>query len=188
MTSVPPAGRSEACMPPAVVLIMGVSGSGKTTVGRAIAERLACPYVEADDLHPPANREKMARGEPLDDPDRWPWLDALRAEIEHALRHRDDGRVNLVITCSALKRRYRDRLRRADEPIALVFLDADRATLEKRLQGRGGHFFPAKLLESQLGTLETPEPEENAIVLDADAPLDHLVDTVTHRVTASMPR
>lgn len=164
-------------MTPAMVLIMGVSASGKTTLGRALAERFACRFVDADDLHPPANREKMARGEPLDDHDRRPWLDAIRGEIDAAL-HRSGEGVELVITCSALRRRYRERLRRPAEPILLVHLHADRETLRQRLASRADHFFPLSLLDSQLDTLEPPEEEEAAFPLDAAAPLTELIAAV----------
>jgi gluconokinase len=164
-------------MTPAVVLIMGVSASGKTTLGRAVAERLASRFIDADDLHPPSNREKMARGEPLDDHDRLPWLDAIRSEIDDALRRNGEG-VELVITCSALRRRYRERLRSPAEPILLVYLEADRETLQKRLESRADHFFPRSLLDSQLQTLEPPGAEEAAVTLDGGAPLAELVEAV----------
>jgi gluconokinase len=164
-------------MTPAVVLIMGVSASGKTTLGRALAERFACRFVDADDLHPPANREKMARGEPLDDHDRRPWLDAIRSEIDAALQWSGEG-VELVITCSALRRRYRERLRRTTEPILLVYLQADRETLRQRLEARVDHFFPLSLLDSQLQTLEPPEEGEAAVTLDAAASITELVEAV----------
>ncbi|MFW5681866.1 MAG: gluconokinase [Phycisphaeraceae bacterium] len=174
-------------MTPAVILIMGVSGSGKTTLGRALAKRLACRFVDADDLHPPANREKMARGEPLDDHDRLPWLDAIRREIQHALQREDASGVDLVITCSALKRSYRDHLRHADEPVTLVHLGADRSTLMGRLSSRRDHFFPADLLDSQLDTLEPPTEDENVLELYASQPLDKLVDAILRQLTASPP-
>lgn len=174
-------------MTPAVILIMGVSGSGKTTLGRALAVRLACRFVDADDLHPPANREKMARGEPLNDGDRLPWLDAIRREMEAALQREHASGVDLVITCSALKRSYRDRLRRPGEAVALVHLDADRSTLRGRLSSRRDHFFPADLLDSQLATLEPPTEEERVLTLDASQPLDKLVDAVQRQLAASPP-
>ncbi|MYV99587.1 gluconokinase [Streptomyces sp. SID3343] len=145
---------------PHVVVVMGVSGTGKSTVGRLLADRLSVPYAEADDFHPPANIAKMSAGIPLDDDDRAPWLDAIGA---WAHDHADSGGV---VSCSALKRAYRDRLSRAAPGIVLLHLVGDRALIADRLRRRQGHFMPETLLDSQLATLEPLDPDERGIVLD----------------------
>src|SRR3982750_3854146 len=142
------------------VVIMGVSGSGKTTVGAALAVRLGLRFVDGDALHPEANVAKMAAGTPLTDDDRWPWLDAVGAVLA-------DGQV--VVACSALRRVYRDRLRAAAPDIQFVYLRVPRDVLEERMSHRA-HFMPVTLLDSQLATLEPPEPDERAITIDAAAP------------------
>ena len=144
---------------------MGVSGSGKTTVGSALAARLGLRFVDADDLHPAANVEKMAAGIPLTDEDRWPWLDAVGAVLA-------DGPV--VVACSALRRVYRDRLRAAAPALRLVYLHGSRELLAERM-GHRDHFMPVALLDSQLATLEVPGPDEDAIALDIAAPVDAIV-------------
>jgi gluconokinase len=149
---------------PQIVVIMGVSGSGKTSVGRRLAAALGWVYAEGDDFHPPANVKKMAGGTPLTDADRWPWLDAIgRWMVAEAA----EGR-SAVVSCSALKRRYRDRLRMAWPALRLVYLRVDRQELERRLAVRLEHFFPAKLLDSQLRDLEPPQADEQAIVASGD--------------------
>src|SRR4051794_35266860 len=128
---------------PIAVVVMGVSGSGKSTVGAALAARLGVPFHDADEFHPAANVAKMSAGNPLTDEDRWPWLDAIGAALAEAGR---EGR-SIVVGCSALKRVYRDRLRTAAQrPLVFVHLTGSRATLEKRMQTRTGHFMPASLL------------------------------------------
>lgn len=137
---------------------MGVSGSGKTTVGRVLADELGWTFLDADDFHPPANVAKMAAGVALSDEDRSPWLDRLAGE----LRALDERRRNVVLACSALKQEYRDRLKRAGE-LRWAYLKGDAATIEPRLATRRDHYMPASLLASQFATLE--EPAE-AIVVD----------------------
>jgi gluconokinase len=145
-----------------VVVVMGVSGSGKTTLGSRLADALAMPFEEGDSLHPPANIAKMKAGAPLTDADRAPWLDAVAGWIEGRAI---DGRGG-VVSCSALKRAYRDRLRRADAGgLFFVLLDPDAAVLRDRLVRRQHHFMPASLLDSQLATLERPTPDEGVLVL-----------------------
>ncbi|MEN9620476.1 MAG: hypothetical protein RL499_669 [Actinomycetota bacterium] len=156
--------------PAAVVVLMGVSGAGKTTVGLAAAERAGVRFIDADALHPPSNVAKMAAGEPLGDADRAPWLDAVAAVLVTD--------APCIVACSALKAAYRDRLR-ADAPHAhFALLEPDRLTLEGRVAAREGHFMPAALLDSQLATLEPPTPSENVLVLDAARPLDDLAAAV----------
>ncbi len=151
---------------------MGVSGCGKSSVGERLAIALGCPYVEGDSLHPVKNVEKMSKGIPLNDEDRWPWLDEIGRRLGAG---RQEG---IVISCSALKKIYRDRLRAfSDGRLAFVFLEGSRAVLESRMKSRTGHFMPASLLDSQLSTLESPSAEPGVITVDIDGPLDGIVDT-----------
>lgn len=169
-----PAAASAATLH--VLMVMGVSGSGKTTIGEGLAGRLGWPYRDADDFHPPANKAKMAAGTPLTDEDRWPWLDAIRAWIDE---HRRAG-THGVVTCSALKRVYRDRLVGDRSDVRIVYLQGSRALLAERMGSRHGHFMPASLLESQLATLEPPGPDEHPITVSiADTPeamIDQILD------------
>lgn len=145
-----------------IIVVMGVCGSGKTTVGRDLARAIGADFIEGDDLHPTSNRAKMSSGQPLTDADRWPWLDAIAAEARRlaaASRH-------VVVSCSALRRAYRDRLRTAGVVVHFIHLTGTPDLLADRMAGRTGHFMPAGLLASQLATLEHPEPDENAAVLD----------------------
>jgi gluconokinase len=142
-----------------IIVVMGVSGAGKTTVGTALASALGWPFVEADDLHTPEHIEKMRRGDPLDDADRGPWLQAVAARM----RDLKDG----VVACSALRARYRATLRVRDD-VHFVFLDVPRPVLGRRLAHRKGHYMPPSLLPSQLGTLERPD---DAVVIEGDPPV-----------------
>jgi gluconokinase len=155
------------------VVVMGVSGSGKTTVGEALAAALGVPFVDGDALHPAANVAKMAAGIPLDDADRAPWLDAIAAVLA-------TGPV--VVACSALKRAYRDRLRAGSPELELVFLEVDPATLLDRMTHRR-HFMPPSLLDSQLAALEPPALDEHAITVDGALPLVEVVETLTERTS-----
>ena len=148
----------------AVLVIMGVAGSGKSTIGRLLADRLGWELAEGDELHPEANVAKMAAGQPLTDADRWPWLARVRAWIDE---HVAAGRPG-VITCSALKRAYRDVLR--DPHVVFVHLAGTRDQLAPRLAARRGHFMPVSLLDSQLADLEPPGPDERALTVDISAP------------------
>jgi len=143
---------------------MGVAGSGKSTLGAALAEELGAAFLEGDDFHAPESVARMRAGIPLTDEDRWPWLD----RVGRALGERLAGEQVVVAACSALKRAYRNRLRESvPAPLAFAFLDADRAELLRRLTHRPHHYMPASLLDSQLATLERPQPDELAITLDA---------------------
>ena len=153
-----------------IVLVTGVAGSGKTTVGAALAERLGWDFVEGDALHPPASVAKMARGEALTDRDRDPWLATLAGEVDARLR---DG-PPAVIATSVLKQRYRDRLRVADPRVALVFLQTSPDLARRRVTARAGHFFGPDLVASQFAALEPPDPA-HAIVLPASAPVAEIV-------------
>jgi gluconokinase len=152
-----------------VVVVMGVSGSGKTTVGRDLADRLEVEYGEADDFHPQANVDKMAAGEALDDDDRAPWLAAIGSWMA------ERGERGAVVSCSALKRQYRDTLRDAAPGAVFLHVHGSRELLEERLEGRSGHFMPPSLLTSQLETLEPLAPDERGVVLDVDQPVDEVV-------------
>lgn len=152
-----------------IVVVMGVSGAGKTTVGRLLAGLIGAEFAEGDSFHPATNIAKMSNGTPLDDADRLPWLAAIAAAIDRA---RGNGR-GLVVTCSALKRAYRDILIGARGGVALVYLSGSRALIQRRLAARKGHFMPPALLESQFAALQEPEPAERAIMVDvAAAPAD----------------
>jgi carbohydrate kinase (thermoresistant glucokinase family) len=156
-----------------IVIVMGVSGSGKSSIGRQLAARLGGSFLEGDDYHPAANVAKMASGKPLDDADRWPWLARV---AEGILRLRREGMV--VAACSALKRSYRDRLRLLlEEPVCFVCLNPERSVLEERLHRRPGHFMPPSLLDSQLQTLELPQSDETALIVTDDGPPTALVET-----------
>ncbi|MDQ8045702.1 MAG: gluconokinase [Solirubrobacteraceae bacterium] len=161
---------------PTVLVVMGVSGSGKTTTGRALADRLGWPFQEGDALHPAANIAKMAAGTPLTDVDRAPWLAAVAARISSQLAEGGSG----VVTCSALRRRYRDQLR-GDHPagaVRFVYLRAPAGPIHQRLADRTGHFMPASLLGSQVEALEPPDADEHALVVDALRPVGEQVDDV----------
>ena len=156
----------------AVLIVMGVTGVGKSTIAEAVAERLGWPFQEGDALHPPSNIQKMHSGVPLDDADRAPWLDAVRRWIDARVAAGEPG----LITCSALKRAYRERLVEGREDVRLLYLHADRAVLEARLARRTGHFMPPSLLESQLATLEEPSPDERPIVVQVHGPLPETIE------------
>jgi gluconokinase len=143
-----------------IIVLMGVSGCGKSTIGGLLAGRLGWPLEEGDDLHPAANVAKMAAGHPLTDEDRWPWLQRIRDWIDE--REAGDGAG--IVTCSALRRRYRDVLR--DDHVYFVYLHGTREQLLARLTARQGHFMPPSLLDSQLATLEPPGDDEQAIRID----------------------
>ena len=161
-------------------VVMGVAGCGKSTIAAALAGALEVQFVEGDELHPPGNVRKMAAGIPLTDEDRAPWLAAL-ADRLRAARDRDRG---LVMTCSALKRRYRDVLRGGDPDARFIFLDGPRALVAERLASRTGHYMPASLLDSQFAALEKPGPDENALYCDICDSADDIVADLVTRVRA----
>ncbi len=154
-----------------IAVVMGVAGSGKSTIGRALADDIGADFLEGDKFHPAANIAKMSRGEPLTDEDRWPWLDRLADELARA---RSDGR-SAVLASSALKRVYRDRLRRGAPDLRLVYLKGDKSVIGERLRARKNHFMPAGLLDSQFAALEEPGPDEAPIVIDVTPPLHTLM-------------
>ncbi len=164
-----------------ILVVMGVSGSGKTTVARGLAERLGWRFQEGDALHPPANVAKMSAGTPLSDADRWPWLAAIAAVIDG---WRDAG-VSGVVTCSALKRAYRAVLMGGRPDVRLVYLAGDKALIAGRMAARKGHFMPAALLDSQFAALEPPWAEENPIVVDIGPAPEVLVEGLVARLGAT---
>jgi gluconokinase len=152
------------------IVVMGVSGSGKSTVGAALAQRLRVPFGDADDFHPPANIAKMTSGQALNDDDRYPWLEAIGKWLAE---HGEGG----VMSCSALKRKYRDQLRRHCADTEFLHLAGTLEVISKRQASRPGHFMPASLLESQFQTLEPLESDEGGITIDVDQNIDSIVET-----------
>lgn len=156
-----------------IIIIFGVSGAGKTTVGKLLAREIGWRFIEADDFHPTANIEKMRSGRPLTDGDRWPWLERLQQQIEQLL----SARENAVLACSALKRAYRDRLHVNDE-VKFVFLRGNYALIEKELRSRHGHFMDANLLQSQFDDLEEPQPDENVLTIELGGTPKEIVEEI----------
>jgi len=158
-----------------ILLVMGVSGSGKTTVAETLAAELSVEFLEGDKLHPRANVEKMKSGTPLTDDDRWPWLGAIAAKIDE---WRAEGKAG-VITCSALKRSYRDILIGSRPRVRLVYLQGSHELVHRRMAARRGHFMPVGLLDSQFATLQEPGPDERPIVADiGGAPAEIVADII----------
>jgi carbohydrate kinase (thermoresistant glucokinase family) len=164
------------------LVVMGVSGCGKSTVGRSLAEALGLPFVEGDDLHPPRNVALMAAGTPLTDDDRQDWLQAVADTLA---AHAQQG---VVVSCSALKRAYRDQLRQAAPELMLVHLHGDGELLKRRLRGRQGHYMPPSLLPSQLQTLEPPQADERAFSADVAETPSRIVAQLFHRIRALTAR
>ena len=158
---------------PLAVVVMGVSGCGKTTLGERLAQELGATFIEGDAFHPPDNVARMAAGIALTDADRQGWLETLAGQLRDAAQ----ARRRVVLGCSALKRRYRDTLRSGASGLRLVHLHGTRELLAKRLAERRGHYMPASLLDSQLATLEPPGPDDRAITLDIELATDTLVQT-----------
>jgi gluconokinase len=167
--------------PPCALVVMGVSGSGKTTIADKLAERLGWTCEDGDKYHPKSNVEKMSAGHPLTDEDRWPWLNAIADEIERVCR----ARGHVVVACSALKRTYRDVLLRGRDDVRIVFLNGTQQLIARRLSLRKDHFMPPGLLDSQFRTLEPPGLDENAIDVSIDAPVDMIVDDIVNKLQAT---
>ncbi len=157
-----------------VIVIMGVSGSGKTTVAERVSATLGWTFQEGDQLHPAANVAKMASGQPLDDADRAPWLAIIAEWIDARLHTGQDA----IITCSALKRRYREQIGNGKPGVQIVYLHGDHATLEAHINARHHEFMPATLLDSQLDTLEEPTPDEHVITVNVETTIEHTVADV----------
>ena len=155
---------------PPQIVVMGVSGSGKTTAGEALGARLGLRYSDADGFHPQANVDKMAAGHPLTDDDRWPWLDRIGEWLDS---YRETG---AIVSCSALRRVYRDRIRRHVPDAIFVHLAGPQLLVRERMQHRRDHFMPASLLQSQYDTLEQLEPDERGVILDLAQPVPAIVD------------
>jgi gluconokinase len=163
------------------MVVMGVAGSGKTTIGEALALAIGATYVDGDQLHPQANIAKMSAGIPLSDEDRWPWL----AKVGETLR---PGRATVIVGCSALKRVYRNFITEsAGAPVLFIYLDGSRELISRRMRERTGHFMPESLLDSQFATLEPPGANENAVAVAIDAPLDQIVKSIIGK-TRDMPQ
>ena len=170
--------NGEACEPPCALIVMGVSGSGKSTIAASLAERLNWTFEDGDRFHPASNVAKMSAGQPLTDMDRWPWLMAIADEIDRVCL----AGKHAVIACSALKRAYRDVLVHGRSDVRMIFLNGTQALIARRLTQRKGHFMPPGLLESQFETLEPPEPGENPVTVSIDASVDAIVDDIVRQL------
>ena len=163
-----------------IVIVFGVSGAGKTTIGKLLAEQLGWRFYEGDDFHPRANIEKMRSGRPLTDEDRWPCLERLREQITRSFTAKE----NAVLACSALKRAYRDRLHVSDD-VKFVFLRGNYALIEKQLRQRRGHFMNPALLKSQFADLEEPESDEDAVTIELGRTPEELVEEIKARLSST---
>jgi gluconokinase len=160
------------------IVVMGVAGSGKTTIGEKLAERLGWPYQDGDRFHPKVNVEKMSAGHPLSDEDRWPWLQAIADEIDTICKKAE----HVVIGCSALKRAYRDVLVHGRDDVRIVYLEGTQALIARRLKARKGHFMPPTLLESQFNALQPPSADEHPVTVSIDASVDAVVDDILRKL------
>jgi gluconokinase len=168
---------------PCALVVMGVSGSGKTTIASKLAERLHWPFEDGDKFHPKSNVAKMSAGQPLTDEDRWPWLNAIADEIERICKAGEHA----VIACSALKRTYRDVLMRGRNDVRLVYLSGTQELIARRLALRKNHFMPPGLLESQFKTLEVPAADEHPVTVSIDASVDAIVDDIVLKLGLHPP-
>jgi gluconokinase len=166
---------------PCALIVMGVAGSGKTTIGESLAARMSWRYEDADTFHPASNVAKMSAGHPLTDEDRWPWLKAIAAEIDRACTAGE----RLVIGCSALRRVYRDVLVHGRDDVRFVYLEGTQALIADRLGQRKGHFMPPGLLASQFQTLEPPTSDERAVTVSIDAQAEVIVDRIISQLSQS---
>jgi gluconokinase len=162
---------------------MGVSGSGKSTIAERLGARLGWAFEDGDRFHPKSNVEKMRTGHPLTDEDRWPWLQAIADEIERTCK----AGSHVVIACSALKRSYRDVLVHGRADVRIVYLEGSRAVIAERLTARKGHFMPPGLLDSQFGTLQPPDTDENPVQVSIDASVDKIVDAIVAQLPIAGP-
>jgi len=166
---------------PCALVVMGVSGSGKSTIADKLGERLGWRYEDGDKLHPASNVAKMSAGHPLTDEDRWPWLQAIADEIDRLCQAGEHG----VIACSALKRAYRDVLVHGRNDVRMVYLNGGKELIAERLARRKHHFMPPGLLDSQFETLEPPGADENPLTVSIDASVDEIVDTIVRQLKPS---
>jgi gluconokinase len=166
---------------PCALIVMGVSGSGKSTIADQLAERIGWRCEDGDKFHPASNIAKMSAGHPLTDEDRWPWLQAIADEIDRLCKAGERA----VIACSALKRAYRDILVHGRDDVRIVYLDGTQQLIADRLAKRKGHFMPAGLLESQFKTLEPPAREENPLTVSIDGSVDAIVDDIVRQLGIS---
>ncbi|MEA2837051.1 MAG: gluconokinase [Bradyrhizobium sp.] len=166
---------------PCAIVVMGVAGSGKTTIGEKLAEQLGRPYEDGDKFHPKRNVEKMSAGQPLTDEDRWPWLQAIADEIDRVCSRGE----TVVISCSALKRAYRDVLVHGRDDVRIVYLDGSHDLIASRLAARKGHFMPPTLLQSQVKTLQPPGPDENPVTVSIDAPVEEIVADIVRKLATA---
>jgi carbohydrate kinase (thermoresistant glucokinase family) len=166
------------------LIVMGVAGSGKSTIGEALAAQLGWRYEDGDSFHPASNVAKMSAGQPLTDEDRWPWLKAIADEIDRLVA----AHKCAVVACSALRRIYREILVHGRHDIGIVYLEGTQALIADRLGRRKGHFMPAGLLASQFKTLEPPTPDERPITVSIDAPVDTIVDAIISQLNSSPSR
>jgi gluconokinase len=169
---------------PCALIMMGVSGSGKSTIAEKLAERLGWRYEDGDTFHPASNIAKMSAGQPLTDEDRWPWLQAIADEIDRACKAGE----HVVIACSALKHSYRDVLVHGRDDVRIVYLRGTPELIAGRLAQRKGHFMPPGLLASQFKTLEPPGPDENPLTVSIDASVEEIVDDITGQLRPSADR
>jgi gluconokinase len=170
--------------PPTILLLMGVAGSGKTTTGQRLARRLGWVFRDADSFHPPANIAKMSAGEALNDDDRWPWLDAIGAWMDDNRR----TKTKSIVSCSALKRVYRQRLLHLRPDVQLVYLKGSKGVIADRMQRRRNHFMPPALLDSQFATLEEPRGAERPIVVNIAMPPNRVVERILTLSRLHTPR
>jgi gluconokinase len=166
---------------PCALVVMGVSGSGKSTIGEKLAQRLGWSFEDADRFHPLSNFAKMSAGQPLTDEDRWPWLQAIANEIDRVCKAGEHA----VIACSALKRPYRGILVHGRKDVRIIYLEGTQDLIASRLALRKGHFMPPGLLASQFGTLELPDASENPVTVSIDAPVETIVDDIVRQLRLS---
>jgi gluconokinase len=163
-----------------LIVVMGVSGCGKSTIGSALAERLGCPFLEGDDFHPRENKVKMGDGIPLNDHDRKGWFTSIRDALE-----KESDLV--IVSCSALKQKYRDFFSELHRPVVYLHLTGDRSLLEERIESRSGHFFDSKLLDSQIETLEPPSDDELAVSIEISDTVENIVNSCIHGLKPHLP-
>jgi gluconokinase len=174
----------ESSQTPCALIVMGVSGSGKSTIAEKLAERLGWHYEDGDKFHPASNVAKMSAGHPLTDEDRWPWLQAIADKIDRTCKTGEP----IVIACSALKHSYRDVLVHGRDDVRIVYLRGTQELIASRLSQRKGHFMPPGLLASQFKTLEPPDPDENPLTVSIDASIEEIVDDIIGQLRLGVGR